>query len=36
MVLMNSTLEKAGVVKAPDEHQFDVKTFIDTTVVNLT
>jgi len=31
-----ATLEKAGVVKAPDGHQFDVKTFIDTTVVHLT
>jgi hypothetical protein len=32
----SSTLEKAGVVKAPEGHQFDVTRFIDTMVVKLT
>jgi len=31
-----ATLEKAGVVKAPEGRQFEVKNFIDTTVVTLT
>jgi hypothetical protein len=35
MVLMDSTLKKAGVVKVPEGHQFDVKGFIDTVVVTL-
>jgi hypothetical protein len=33
---MHSTLQKAGVVKAPEARQIDVQTFIDTTVVKLT
>jgi hypothetical protein len=33
---MDSTLQKAGAVKAPEGHQFDMKTFIDTTVVKIT
>ena len=33
---VHSTLQKAGVVKAPEAHQFDPKSFIDTTVVKLT
>ena len=35
MILIVSTLEKAGVVNAPEGFQFDVKNFIDTTVVTL-
>jgi len=31
-----ATLERAGVVSAPEGQQFDVKTFIDTSVVTLT
>ncbi|KAF8486060.1 periplasmic binding protein-like II [Russula ochroleuca] len=31
-----AALENAGVVNAPEGHQFDVKNFIDTTVVTLT
>ncbi|KAI9511851.1 periplasmic binding protein-like II [Russula earlei] len=31
-----TTLEMAGVIKAPERYQFDVKTFIDATVVTLT
>jgi len=31
-----ATLKKAGVVKVPEGHQFDVKAFIDTMVVTLT
>jgi hypothetical protein len=36
MILIVSTLEKAGVVNASERVQFDVKNFIDTTVVTLT
>jgi hypothetical protein len=35
VLLMVSTLERAGVVSAPEGLQFDVKSFIDTTVVTL-
>ena len=35
MILVVSTLEKAGVVMAPEGLQFDVKNFIDTTVVTV-
>jgi hypothetical protein len=36
MIFMVSTLENAGVVTAQEGRQFDVKNFIDTTVVTLT
>jgi hypothetical protein len=36
MILIVSTLEKAGVVNAPEGLQFDMTNFIDTTVVTLT
>jgi len=37
-VIVNTlnTLEKSGVVKAPEGHAFDAKSFIDTTVATLT
>ena len=35
MILIVSTLEKTGVVNAPEKLQFDMKNFIDTTVVTL-
>jgi len=31
-----ATLQKAGAVKAPEGHQFDMKTFIDRTVAKIT
>ena len=34
-MILVSTLEKAGVVNAPEGLQFEVKNFIDTTVVTL-
>jgi hypothetical protein len=36
MILVVSTLEEAGVVNAPERLEFDVKNYIDTTVVILT
>jgi hypothetical protein len=36
VIFVVSTLEKAGVVNAPEGLQFDVKNFIDTKLVTLT